>query len=422
MCNLSTTAATTYSMPVNGSETSSEEEEEEEEDEEEDDRGYSFGYPDWRRLHFDGIFTHSMKRTNRLEDSNEFPCNGGVLRSDEVFLTVLQQNSFADDGAEKQFWAGLEELAMEIGSLPNIKLLYLVHARDEFNGGRTFKGDLRIEAMLLRRVWQIVTLKWTVYAETDDLRTALHVEDMAAVMSQHPCLENFLVLYGEEVNAMLTGQQVFQDALLAMPGLRQYNFCEVLDEAHIMKLLCQPSFSTLVIHEFSSDLDMTFDAVFKAIASEKSSVTRLEIKKNLNDQDKFATKLVKALECNKSLKVVSLAVVQLSFNDKEIEVGTQLIQALLRNVHLQRIEFKCLRMDSNNNLEEETDVLKVVSICKGLLKMNRAGRKYILDDQINQAKGVEVLAAVRSKVDCLFLHLIENPFLCHREAKRKISS
>ena len=117
-----------------------------------------------------------------------------------------------------------------------------------------------------RHVRQIVTFKWSVYSHAVDGHTALHVEDMAAALSQHPCLENFLVLYGEEVNAMLTGQQVFQDALLAMPGLRQYNFCEVLDEAHIMKLLCQPSFSTLVIHEFSSDLDMTFDAVFKAFA------------------------------------------------------------------------------------------------------------------------------------------------------------
>ena len=178
---------------------------------------------------------------------------------------------------------------------------------------------------------QIVTFKWSVYSHAVDGHTALHVEDMAAALSQHPCLENFSVLYGrEEVQEMLTGQQVFQEALLAMPGLRQYNFCEVLDEAHIMRLLCQPSFSTLVIHEFSSDLDMTFDAVFKAIASEKSSVTCLEIKKNLNGLDKFVTNLVKSLECNKSLQAISFGLAPVRrFSQQEpsasVQTGTFLL-------------------------------------------------------------------------------------------------
>lgn len=117
---------------------------------------------------------------------------------------------------------------------------------------------------------------------------------------------------------------------------------------------------------------------------------------------------------------------QLSIGDKGLSAGIKLSQALLCSANLQHFEFKVLapEIDEDNSVdlvEQENDQLlssEAVSICDGILEMNKAGRKYyITNNQMNKAKGVEVLAAVTSKVDCLFLHLMENPFLCRRDAK-----
>ena len=105
-------------------------------DDEDKKLGYSFVYPG-----------EGVERTNRLENTNEFP-SGGVLGPDEVFLMVYQWDTLTDDYSAEKFWDGFEKMAMTIGSLPNIKLLYLVHTVDEDDADMVFKGDLRIEAII----------------------------------------------------------------------------------------------------------------------------------------------------------------------------------------------------------------------------------------------------------------------------------
>jgi hypothetical protein len=45
-------------------------------------------------------------------------------------------------------------------------------------------------------------------------------------------------------------------------------------------------------------------------------------------------------------------------------------------------------------------------------RLNKAGRRYLIEDPTSIEKGVMVLDEVKDDLDCLFLHLQENPMLC----------
>jgi hypothetical protein len=50
------------------------------------------------------------------------------------------------------------------------------------------------------------------------------------------------------------------------------------------------------------------------------------------------------------------------------------------------------------------------------LRLNEAGRHYLVMDGSSISKGVDVLSVVSDDVNCVFLHLLENPRLCDRGA------
>jgi hypothetical protein len=51
-----------------------------------------------------------------------------------------------------------------------------------------------------------------------------------------------------------------------------------------------------------------------------------------------------------------------------------------------------------------------------ILRLNKVGRRYLIEDGSSISKGVEVLSAVSKEINCVFLHLLENPRLCDRSA------
>jgi hypothetical protein len=53
---------------------------------------------------------------------------------------------------------------------------------------------------------------------------------------------------------------------------------------------------------------------------------------------------------------------------------------------------------------------------EAILRLNGAGRRYLIKDGSSISKGVEVLSAVSDDINCLFLHLLENPGLCNKRA------
>jgi hypothetical protein len=51
-----------------------------------------------------------------------------------------------------------------------------------------------------------------------------------------------------------------------------------------------------------------------------------------------------------------------------------------------------------------------------ILRLNEAGRRYLIEDGSSVSKGVKVLSAVSYDIDCVLFHLLENPRLCDRSA------
>jgi hypothetical protein len=54
-----------------------------------------------------------------------------------------------------------------------------------------------------------------------------------------------------------------------------------------------------------------------------------------------------------------------------------------------------------------------------ILRLNQAGRRYLIEDAGSISSGVEVLITVSEDLDCLFYHLLENPLLCDIEHQGK---
>jgi hypothetical protein len=57
-----------------------------------------------------------------------------------------------------------------------------------------------------------------------------------------------------------------------------------------------------------------------------------------------------------------------------------------------------------------------------ILRLNGAGRRYLVQDGCSISKGVEVLSKVNDDINCVFVHLLENPTLCDRSAVEMVSA
>jgi hypothetical protein len=57
-----------------------------------------------------------------------------------------------------------------------------------------------------------------------------------------------------------------------------------------------------------------------------------------------------------------------------------------------------------------------------ILRLNAAGRRYLIEDGSSISKGVDVLSRVNNDINCLLLHLLENPRLCDRSAVEIMST
>jgi hypothetical protein len=57
-----------------------------------------------------------------------------------------------------------------------------------------------------------------------------------------------------------------------------------------------------------------------------------------------------------------------------------------------------------------------------ILRLNGAGRRYLVKDGSSISKGVEVLSRVNNDINCVFLDLLENPRLCDRSAVEIVSA
>jgi hypothetical protein len=82
----------------------------------------------------------------------------------------------------------------------------------------------------------------------------------------------------------------------------------------------------------------------------------------------------------------------------------QLVPILMKNDGLEHLvpAISCIHTDDRT--------------VKGILRLNSAGHRYLIEDGSSISKGVDVLSAVSDDINCVFLHLLENLDLCNRRA------
>jgi hypothetical protein len=114
--------------------------------------------------------------------------------------------------------------------------------------------------------------------------------------------------------------------------------------------------------------------------------------------------LISALQLNTTLKTLGLEFFwpsdqYIDLTDDEVN---QLVSILIKNYGLEHVVPDILCADDRT--------------VKAILRLNGAGRRYLIEDGSSLLKGVEVLSAVKDDINCLFLHLLKNPGLCDRRA------
>jgi hypothetical protein len=112
------------------------------------------------------------------------------------------------------------------------------------------------------------------------------------------------------------------------------------------------------------------------------------------DAEEFVA-LVAALQQNETLK-------KLQCNDGKMHEDKHMAEILKKNYALESLPDIYLENRSGD--------------VSAILQLNAAGRRYLIEDGSSVSKGVEVLSAVSSDINCVFLHLLENPRLCDRSA------
>lgn len=147
----------------------------------------------------------------------------------------------------------------------------------------------------------------------------------------------------------------------------------------------------------------------------------------------FRTQAASVLEENISLESL---IITMSSRTTKIEDYYSVVSALHSNTTLTylALEVGTARI-SGEQAKELTSIIKknygltrIAAIpnsmvdLHSILKLNRAGRRYLVDDGSSISKGVDVLSAVSDDINCLFLHLLENPRLCDRDAVEAMCS
>jgi hypothetical protein len=146
----------------------------------------------------------------------------------------------------------------------------------------------------------------------------------------------------------------------------------------------------------------------------------------------FRVDIAVMLEDNASLESLSIVSTIPKFKIKAEEY-VALIAALQHNMTLKTLRLHYHSTDTLND-DEDKHVAKLLKKNYALeslpaidfynragdvgaiLRLNAAGRRYLVQDGSSISKGVKVLSSVNGDINCVFLHLLENPRLCDRTA------
>jgi hypothetical protein len=162
------------------------------------------------------------------------------------------------------------------------------------------------------------------------------------------------------------------------------------------------SIRSLVVHVKNVCVESCLSAFLFEIASmlqDNTSLESLSFRSNgikMIAEEHFV--LVTALQQNTALKSLTFYW-RGHFTEDE---SKQLASLLKKNYVLERLPYM--------------EMMKEAEDVRAILRLNKAGRRYLIEDGSSISRGVEVLSRVNNDINCVFLHLLENPRLCDRRA------
>jgi hypothetical protein len=142
---------------------------------------------------------------------------------------------------------------------------------------------------------------------------------------------------------------------------------------------------------------------FNSVATLEGNTTLecLNIKTGGIDPDAYFTAL-ESLQSSSRLRTLQLSPVSHALNSIWSAKMKELGPILRKNYSLEVLDEGLSAMDGTGEVGT-------------LLRLNQAGRRYLITDSASVAKGVEVLIGVSDDLGCLFYRLLENPTLCDIE-------
>jgi hypothetical protein len=194
---------------------------------------------------------------------------------------------------------------------------------------------------------------------------------------------------------------------LALPGITGDNdIC-----------LWREAFSFLRTNTALKTLDMNFE---QNVTESHATTIRMEV--------------LAALRENESLETLSMIRNDTRFQDYLVCVAAIQPNTTLKRLRLHPSHGEPFRVDENETkdlitvlkknygLEEISGLHHGAADTRSIFELNRAGRRYLVQDGSSISKGVDVLSGVSNDINSVFLHLLENPRLCDRSAVEMSSS
>jgi hypothetical protein len=137
---------------------------------------------------------------------------------------------------------------------------------------------------------------------------------------------------------------------------------------------------------------------------ENTSLERLTIQYDRASQMRVNEylELATALRHNQALKTL------------DIHVNSTLLLVAYEDKQIASLLKKNYALETVSGIDRMGDV-------GAILRLNEVGRRYLVQDGSSISKGVDALSHVNDDINCVFLHLLENPTLCDRNAVEIVS-
>jgi hypothetical protein len=161
------------------------------------------------------------------------------------------------------------------------------------------------------------------------------------------------------------------------------------------------------------ELDLSGDdfVLLAKVLADNVSLQRLEIRMQFQERsNEDAVTFASYIKRNRTLKYLDILCTGYNLAQYAlcIESGDRIISELCRNYELQRMQISPKHRDTHTRGQPEWR-----QNLDAFLRLNMAGRRYLWQDASDRRACVGVLGEVSSNLNCLYLHLRENPLVCN---------